>query len=181
VSAPLPGGSFALVRWQWCGLAVRARAVKTDRMTVPISIDPADGALAIGDGVMLTAFQRQQRVAPLVAPWQLGERDFGNGYAWLDLNGFTFGGLPANLSLCFAFGRLEQASWGVRLPGQESGGGWPSAEEIDEEIAFVRAELARQLGVASIGEQLGFDWGTVWSLYDRKGGLPAHGLRYGGG
>ena len=150
-------------------------------MAMVISIDPADGAIRIGDGVRLTAVQRRRQVAPLVAPWQSGERDFGNGYAWLDLNGFAFGGLPANLSLCFAFGRLEQASWGVRLPGQESGGGWPSAEAIDAEIAFVRAELERQLGLASIGDQMAFDWGVVWSLYDPKGGLPAHGLRYGSG
>jgi len=150
-------------------------------MTIAISIDPADGALGIGDGISLTAFQRRQSVAPLVEAWQFGERDFGNGYSWLDLDGFTFGGLSANLSLCFAFGRLEQASWGVRLPGQESGGGWPSAEAIEEEIAFVRAELAEQLGVASIGDQMAFDWGVVWSQYDPKGGLPAHGLRYGRG
>jgi hypothetical protein len=150
-------------------------------MTLAISIDPADGALHVGDGIVLTAFQRRRKVARLVAPWQFGERDFGNGYAWIDLDGFAFGGLPANLSLCFAFGRLEQASWGVRLPGDDAADGWPSPEAIDAEIDFVRTELARQLGVTSIGEQMAFDWGVVWSLYDPKGGLPAHGLRYGCG
>lgn len=149
-------------------------------MTIAISIDAADGALRIGDGVRLTAFRGRRQVAPLVASWRSGERDFGNGYAWLDLTGFAFGGQPANLSLCFAHGRLEQLSWGIRPPGDHGDGGWPSADAIDAEIAFVRTELARQLGVASVGEQLAFGWGIVWSLYDRKSGLPAHGLRYGG-
>lgn len=149
------------------------------QMPAAFSIEPEGGAIRLGQCVRLTAFQRRRQVAPLVASWQIGERDFGNGYAWIDLGGLAFGGQPANVSLCFAFGRLEQASWGVRLPDAAPDGGWPTPEAIDEEIAFVRAELARQLGLASIGADSTFGWGVVWSLFDPKAGLASHGLRYG--
>ena len=143
--------------------------------SAPFSIDPSTGAIRIGEQVELEAGQRQARIEPQIAPWRKGSRDFGNGYAWLDLEQLSFASHPAWLSLCFRHGRLAEASWSVALPGQSAG--WPSREEIDAELALVRDALARMFGLPP-AEEFTLPWGEAWSLFDPKGYLAANGLRY---
>jgi hypothetical protein len=144
-------------------------------MKLAFSFDASDGSMLVGDR-RLGAGQSRRAVERLMAPQVKGRRDFGNGYAWLDLEGLSFGGQPAWLSLCFHRGRLSAANWSVGLPGAPEG--WPTREAIDEEIAFVRSVLAQKIGFASRDGSMTFPWGEVWSLFDPKGDLAASGLRY---
>ena len=52
--------------------------------------------------------------------------------------------------------------------------GWPTRNEIDAEVAFVRRTLADDMGIR-IGP---FPWGEVWSSFDAKSFMAASGLRY---
>ena len=145
-------------------------------MPLAFTIDAQDGALLLGNR-RLVAGQRRRDIERGLGAHVKGGRDFGNGYAWLDLEGLTFAGHPAWLSLCFLHGSLTEASWSVSLPGAPEG--WPTREAIDAEIEFVRAVLAHEIGFA--GDAHGcmtFPWGEVWSLFDPKGDLAANGLRY---
>jgi hypothetical protein len=144
-------------------------------MAVIFSIDPGDGSMRVGDRRIGAGHSRRD-VERALGAHVMGGRDFGNGYAWLDLEGLSFGGHPAWLSLCFHHGRLSEASWSVAMPGEPDG--WPSSEAIDAEIAFVRAELARQVGFTSSDGTMTCKWGEVWSQFDPRGGIAAHGLRY---
>ena len=146
-------------------------------MAVIFSIDPGDGSMRVGDRRIGAGHSRRE-VERALGAHVMGGRDFGNNYAWLDLEGLAFGGHPAWLSLCFHNGRLSEASWSVALP--EAPDGWPTREAIDAEVAFVRAVLTQEIGFA--GDAHGcmtLPWGEVWSYFDPKGDLAAHGLRYG--
>ena len=144
-------------------------------MPLAFTIDRQDGALLVGDR-RLTGGQRRREIERALGAHVMGGRDFGNGYAWLDLEGLAFGGHPAWLSLCFLHGRLSEASWSVALP--EAPDGWPTREAIDAEIAFVRTVLANEIGFASPDGSMTFPWGEVWSQFDPKGDLAANGIRY---
>lgn len=128
----------------------------------------------MGDSVLLTPYQSQATAEPLVADWLTGSSDMGTGYAWLHLQGLTFGGHSAGLALCFHDGRFEQASWNVDLPGATLEDGWPTREAIDEEIAFIRGILVADMGL----EPGRTPWGEVWSSFDAKGFIASNGLRY---
>jgi hypothetical protein len=128
--------------------------------------------------VRLERGHRRSGVEALVSALVSGERDHGNGYAWLYLRGLSFAGCDAGLSLCFHHGRLSMASWSVTLPDAVLEGGWPTREAIDQEIAFVRAALAREIGYAPGERRMDFDWGEIWSEFDPKGFLASNGLRY---
>ncbi|HEX4848911.1 MAG TPA: hypothetical protein VFV30_12270 [Novosphingobium sp.] len=143
-------------------------------MTAAFSIDRETGHIRIGDTVVLCAGEHRATVEPQIIPWLEGSRDHGNGFAWLDLRGLTFGSQPAHLSLCFHGGLLDQASWSVRLADAEMQSGWPTRAAIDAEIAFVHRTLASEMGMAA-GE---LAWGEVWSQFDPKGFLASNGLRY---
>lgn len=143
-------------------------------MAAELSIDRDTGSIRIGDVVLLESNQTKDLIEPKVATLLAGSRDHGNGYEWLDLRGLSFGGQPARLSLCFHDGRLEQASWGVRLTDAPMEGGWPTREAIDSELSFVRETLARDMEIYP-GRM---PWGEVWSSFDAKGFMAANGLRY---
>ena len=146
-------------------------------MAIPISIDPRDGSISLGDDIRLEAFQKRRAIEPRISDLVETTQDHCNDYEWLHLRELSFGGHPAWLALCFHGGRLDQVSWSVRLPTVSREGRWPSREEIDEEIAFVRSALARD-GL-NVGEgDTTCPWGTVWSHYDPRGDLASHGLRY---
>jgi hypothetical protein len=149
------------------------------RMAPALSISPRTGALAISDpAVLLTPGLSKAEAQRLLRPYASDGLDHRNGYEWLNFQGLTFGGRPCFLSLCFFQGRLREASWSAGLPEAETEGGWPSRAEIDEEVSFVRGELARQLGRAIPANGARFRWGEVWSLFDLKGSQAANGLRY---
>ncbi len=147
-------------------------------MNRDLSFEPDTGAICIGDTTCLKAFQEKSVVQALVSPWVRGSRDLQNGYKWLQLGGLTFGNHPAGLSLCFHHGKLIGADWGVSLPGASMEGGWPTQQAIDQEIAFVRQILATLFQREMTTHALEFSWGTVWSEFDPKGFLAAHGMRY---
>ena len=143
-------------------------------MALPFTIDPQTGQIRIGDAAALRAGEHRTSVEPRISPWLEGTRDLGNGHAWLDLRGLTFGGEPAALALCFHEDRLEQAAWSVRLRDAGMQSGWPAREAIEAELAFVQRTLAEEMGM-----QAGlFAWGELWSHFDSKGFLASNGLRY---
>lgn len=146
-------------------------------MTHDLSIDPASGSLRIsGLTALISAGQTKADIEPLLAPFARGGRDHGNGYAWLDFGGLSFGGYPSGLSLCFFEDRLVEARWGVSLPDAPMEGGWPTRQAIDDEVRFVQRILTEQLGRSP--DAASFGWGQVWSMFDAKGFLAAHGIRY---
>lgn len=147
-------------------------------MTLTFSIEPDSGSICIGP-FRLSAFQPKAEIEPRIAHLVERSRDHGNGYAWLYLQGVSFGGQPAVLSLCFHLGRLEQAGWSVTLPNEADAGGWPSREAIDAEVAFVRDILGAQTGAGPKWRSpMSFGWGEMWSSFDPKADVASHGLRY---
>ncbi|WP_309753214.1 hypothetical protein [Novosphingobium sp.] len=145
-------------------------------MGIEITINPLTGSLGVGN-VRLQPRQSKLEFEPQIALLLKGSRDHGNGHEWLYLEGLTFGGQTALLSLCLHFGQLEQASWSVQLPDAPMDGGWPARKAIDEEIAFVRRTL-EEGGFHLSDGSLKFEWGELWSGFDAKGFLASSGLRY---
>ncbi|GAA0495909.1 hypothetical protein GCM10009097_09900 [Pigmentiphaga daeguensis] len=102
----------------------------------------------------------------------------GTGYEWHHYHGASFGGLPCSFALCYHLGSLQQLNFGVSITDAEIVGGWPTRASSEREIAFVRMELAQQLGRSfSLGGEH-FPWGEVWSSFDAKGACASSGLRY---
>ncbi len=147
-------------------------------MNASISIEQQTGDICLGGQIRLKAGQPKSIVEPMVGEWLAGSRDFGNGYEWLHLRHLSFGGEPAGLGLCFHDGFLEQVSWSVNLPNAPMEADWPTKEAIDDELSFVRDELARQLHLIPGQTEVTFDWGKVWSVFDAKGFLASNGVRY---
>ncbi|WEK57512.1 MAG: hypothetical protein P0Y52_13355 [Candidatus Brevundimonas phytovorans] len=147
-------------------------------MAPPISIDPKTGSICLGDSVRLSANDPKAAIEHKIAEWLHGSRNHGNGYEWLDLRGFSFGGHPAALSLCFHDDCLVQAAWGVQLPNAPSEGGWPTRKAIDDEVKFVRTTLTNMIEFKDGFGRSQFPWGEVWSDFDNKGFLASNGLRY---
>ncbi|HYD12360.1 MAG TPA: hypothetical protein VEC11_05905 [Allosphingosinicella sp.] len=146
-------------------------------MAHALTIDPATGALDLAGLTRLVPGSGRAEAEAALAAFASGGRDFGNGYAWLYFDGFEFGGESCSLGLCYFEGRLTMAMWGVLLPGASTGD-WPSPEECEAEVAFVRAELRRQLDRSFAGGEERFPWGAAYSLYDPKGGSASSGVRY---
>jgi hypothetical protein len=117
-------------------------------------------------------------VTKALSPFVRRERDMGTGYVWLDIDGLLFGDQRCAASLCFHDNRLRLVNWFVSLPGAETEGSWPTRETIDNEIAFVRAVIQRQLNVDShLGEAV-FQWGKIWSRFDPIGFMADNSLLY---
>lgn len=147
-------------------------------MTAAFAIDARTGDVLIGE-LRLTPHQSKAEIEPQIAHLVKGSRDHGNGYEWLNLGGLSFAGHPAGVGLCFHEGRFEQASWNVLLPDAREEGGWPTREASDDEVAFVRDTLARDIGFDPARKlPMIFGWGEIWSAFDEKGGCASHGLRY---
>lgn len=144
-----------------------------------LEIHPADGSLALQpSGRVVGKGLRRQDVQALLAEFFGGSHAHGNGYAWLSLHGFDLGGKPCWLSLGFHEGLLNMVLIGVGLPGAEEEDGWPTQKAIDNEIAFVRQALGKQLGRHFGNGDVTFPWGTAWSRFDPKGFVASAGLRY---
>ena len=144
---------------------------------LPFTIDAATGAIRIGDALEIRAGQSKRELGRRLKPLGTTPQRYGKGYDQLHLDGLEFGGQPALLSLSFHHGRFTEASWGVWLPGQVRGE-WPTREQAEAEMEFVRAVLAEQIGFAPASRSMTCSWGTVWSEYDSRNMTAAHGLRY---
>lgn len=86
-------------------------------MSLAFSIERGSGNLHLGDAIRIERNCSRALTEPRVAGLIRRQRNFGNGYAWLDLEGLSFGAAPAWLSLCFRHAHLAEASWSVDLPG----------------------------------------------------------------
>lgn len=149
------------------------------RMQHEMTIEPATGAVSIsGIPCALSAGLSREVVAAGLAALVRSERDLRNGYAWLEFAGLSFGGKPAWASVCFHRGRLSELHWSVSLRDDVSDTAWPTREECDREVAFLRAALLPMLGrsFSSGGET--FPWGVMWANFDERGGFAGAGLRY---
>jgi hypothetical protein len=52
-----------------------------------------------------------------------------------------------------------------------------AGDDVDAEVAFMRAELGRQLGRAFKKEQR-LAWGSAWCSYDPRSDTVSSGVRY---
>lgn len=105
----------------------------------------------------------------------------GTGYSWLYTGQFSFGGRPCWLNLCFLRrllgSQLESAHISVDFRADPAPGLWASREEMDAEVAFMRAELNRQLGRVFATDET-FAWGGMWCNYDPRSDTAGSGVRY---
>jgi hypothetical protein len=144
-----------------------------------LSISPDDGSARIAGCALVIAKGLARDVASeQLSRFYRSKIDHRNGYEWLYFHGVSFGAQPCGFGLCFHRGRLIEVHFGVSLPDAKLEEGWPTREASDQEIAFVRAELARQLARTFRTGLEHFSWGLVWSQYDEKGGQASAGLRY---
>lgn len=156
--------------------------IRLIRMHHEMTIDPATGAVSLyGISLVLKAGLARDVVAAELAAFFRSERDLRNGYVWLELERLSFGGKPAWVSVCFHQGRLSELHWSVSLRDDVSDTSWPTREESDREVAFLRAVLHPMVGrsFASGGET--FPWGVMWANFDERGGFAGAGLRYAAG
>ena len=75
-------------------------------MAHALTIDPATGMLVLEGLTRLAPGSDRAAAEAALGGFAGGERDFGNGYAWLYFDGLTregltFGGEAASLGLCF--------------------------------------------------------------------------------
>jgi hypothetical protein len=143
-------------------------------------IDPTDGSVHI-DGLELVIDAGLTQATALVglSRFYVSTLDMKTGYEWLKFRGVKFGGERARFAPCFYVGKLTEIGLGASSPNEKMTGRWPSREEMDENVAFLRQELRRQLHRPFWTGEERFEWGGVWANIDVKGGLPSAGLRYG--
>ena len=152
-----------------------------DRRNSALTIDPATGALELAGLTRLAPWSGKRAARAALAPFIRAEQDMGTGYRWLYLEGFSFGGRPCWLDLCFQrrlFGwRLESAHIKVDFRTDPAPGQWASREEMEAELVFMRAELCRQLGRTFDADEK-FPWGGAWCNYDPRSDTAGSGVRY---
>jgi hypothetical protein len=148
-------------------------------MTPSLTIDPADGSVYIEDcSLALSKGVGKAEVSAALAQFYHSSADYKNGYEWLRFQGVSFGGQPCGFAVCFHFGALTEIHIGVSLPNAELEGGWPTRRTIDQEVVFMRAELAKQLSRSFQHGRECFSWGEAWSTFDPKGFFASTGVRY---
>lgn len=144
-----------------------------------LDIDPADGALVLQpSGRRWRKGLAKADAEAQMADFFKGTHDHGNGHSWSSFSGFDFGGMPCWLSVGFHDGLLHMVLMGVGLPGAEEEDGWPTQKAIDNEIAFMRRALGKQLGRSFGNAPESFPWGTAWSRFDPKGFMASAGVSY---
>jgi hypothetical protein len=149
-------------------------------MKPALTISPLDGSVHIvGIALALCKGTTCENTLSELGPLFRAANDFGNGYQWLSFHQVTLGGQPCDFTLGFYLGKLEDAHFNVALPGAKMEGGWPTRRAIEEELAFMKKELAAQLGVKLGRHDVRFPWGRVWSTFDPKGFQASTGMCYG--
>jgi len=114
-------------------------------------IDPADGTVR-KDGCTLVigaGLARATAAAELTRYFYSG-RDYNNGYERLSFRGVEFGGRPASFALTFHLGQLIQVRFGAMSPTAKLNRGWPTRENIDAEVAFMRLLNRLQVSRTSV-------------------------------
>jgi hypothetical protein len=101
-------------------------------------------------------------------------RDIGNGYVWYWLPPTAIDNLNVVFGVCFFEGKLQSVNISLSNP-EIYGGGWDDFSEAKEKL---RAQHTAEW-LAKRGYKLGeFDWGSIWSGYDSKGGFGHAVVRY---
>ena len=148
-------------------------------MNPEIVIDPETGAVSFaGLPVVLHAGVPRETVAKALSSFFRSNQDHENGYEWLDFSGLSFGGRPAAISVCFRTSCLSEIAWGVSLGDGLDEPSFPTREECDAEIAFVRARLCVVFARSFSSGCEQFPWGEIWSCFDERSGCASSGLRY---
>lgn len=144
-----------------------------------LSISAKDGSIHIEEcALVITKGLVRDVAADKLSQFYVSNIDHKNGYEWLRFNGVSYGGQPCGFSLCFLHGEMAIMNFGVSLPNMKLEDGWPTRETIDQEISFVRKEMAKQLGRTFQYGPERFSWGVAWSSFDAKGVCASAGLRY---
>lgn len=143
-----------------------------------IELSPTTGAITIeGVEMVLAAGLRLDSARSALANFYRRSIDHNNGYEWLSFGGLSFAGRPCNISACFKETKLTEVHLGVSLSDIQEAG-WPSRQDIEREVAFVRAALSKSLHRSFSSGSEKFNWGQVWSVFDPKGFIASAGVRY---
>ncbi|GJH40768.1 hypothetical protein RCZ04_13180 [Capnocytophaga sp. HP1101] len=95
----------------------------------------------------------------------------GTGYYWLYFSDCLFEEKLFNVSLCFKGEELKFLSFAMKEK-QTSWDDWSEEQELQNE------EYYDQWLTAHIGKKRIFSWGTIESIYDRKGGSTSICVKY---
>ena len=98
--------------------------------------------------------------------------DVGTGYYWLYFSDCSFEGKLFNVSLCFEGEQLKFLGFAMKNEKQTSWDDWSEVYELQTEKYY------DQWLTAHIGKKRTFSWGTIKSIYDRKGGGTAIWVNY---
>lgn len=113
-----------------------------------ISISPKDGSIAIaGFSSRLFAGMPKSETPLGLENHRTGRPTKFAGYEWNLFSGFSFGGYPCSISLCFRGSSLAKVVWHITLPEERTDSDSYSREIIRREIATLREILSEQLGV----------------------------------
>ena len=96
----------------------------------------------------------------------------GTGYYWLYFSDYSFEGKLFNVSLCFEGEQLKFLGFAMKNEKQTSWDDWSEVYELQTEKYY------DQWLTAHIGKKRIFSWGTIKSIYDRKGGGTAIWVNY---
>lgn len=148
-------------------------------MSAELTLSFDDGSFAIAGCPLSIGVGLEHRAAmDALGKFYNGGVDHRNGYQWIYLDGLSFGGVPAGMSLCFLRERLSEVHWSANLPDAELDEGWPTQAAIEGEVAFVRMTLARMSAKPEFTGRSIHAWGEVWSGVDAKAGIASSGVRY---
>ena len=98
--------------------------------------------------------------------------DVGTGYYWLYFSDCSFEGKLFSVSLCFEGEQLKFLGFAMKNEKQTSWDDWSEVYELQTEKYY------DQWLTAHIGKERIFSWGTIKSIYDRKGGGTAIWVNY---
>ncbi|MGK7648910.1 hypothetical protein ACSQ7D_02705 [Capnocytophaga sp. G1920] len=98
--------------------------------------------------------------------------DVGTGYYWLYFSDCSFEGKLFSVSLCFEGEQLKFLGFAMKNEKQTSWDDWSEVYELQTEKYY------DQWLTAHIGKERIFSWGSIKSIYDRKGGGTAIWVNY---
>jgi hypothetical protein len=143
-----------------------------------VALSAATGAITVeGVDMALSSGVRLDAVQSALANFYCRSVDHNNGYKWLSFGGLSFAGRPCSISACFKHERLTEVHWGVSASDAKEAN-WPSREDIEEEVTFVRSVLSKSLARSFSSGSESFSWGRVWSVFDPKGFIASTGVQY---
>ena len=101
--------------------------------------------------------------------------DMGNGWIWLRIKNILVSGEYFNISFAFDNLKIKELSFIVsdkKFNLESKSTDWNEQKE-SEKLKMYQDWLKKK-----IGSQRQFNWGEIWTDYDKKGGCSSIGLRY---